>query len=68
MLLTIHQKKNVKFYYCTEANVHPPTFVFSVNNPKLITENYKRYIHNQIREIYKFEGVTLRFKYKGRKN
>ncbi|MBC8525922.1 MAG: ribosome biogenesis GTPase Der [Candidatus Cloacimonetes bacterium] len=61
-------KKNVKFYYCTEANVHPPTFVFSVNNPKLITENYKRYIHNQIREIYKFEGVTLRFKYKGRKN
>jgi len=61
-------RREVKFYYCTQADIHPPTFVFSVNNPKLITENYKKYIYNQIRDELKFEGVTIRLKFKGHKN
>jgi GTP-binding protein len=61
-------RREVKFYYCTQADIHPPTFVFSVNNPKLITENYKKYIYNQIRDELKFEGVTIRLKFKGHKS
>ncbi|MEA3476399.1 MAG: ribosome biogenesis GTPase Der [Candidatus Cloacimonadota bacterium] len=61
-------RREVKFYYCTQADIHPPTFIFSVNNPKLITENYKKYIYNQIRDELKFEGVTIKLKFKGHKN
>lgn len=61
-------KKEVKIYYCTQADIHPPTFVFSVNKPKLITENYKKYIHNQIRDEFKFEGATIKLKFKGHKS
>jgi len=59
-------RKHVKIYYCTEAEVDPPTFVFSVNNPSLITKNYKRYLLNEIRKEYGFEGVTLKLKFKER--
>lgn len=58
-------RKYVKFYFCTQAEVHPPTFIFSVNDPKLITENFKRYIQNQIREEFDFDGVSFRLKFKG---
>ncbi len=60
-------KKHVKILYCTQAGVHPPTFVFSVNNSKLITKNYKKYLHNQLRQEYKFEGSTIKIKFKAKK-
>ncbi len=59
-------RKRVKVYYCTEAQVDPPTFIFSVNNPSLITKNYKKYLINEIRREYGFEGVTLKLKFKER--
>jgi len=59
-------RKNIKIYYCTQTGVHPPLFVFFVNNPKFITDSYKRYLHNQLREQFKFEGATIRLKFKGR--
>lgn len=59
-------RKRVRVYYCTQAEVDPPTFVFSVNNPKLITKNYKRYLLNEIRKEYGFEGVTLKLFFKER--
>ncbi len=58
--------KRIKFYYASQVDTHPPIFVFSVNNPTLVTENYKRYILNQIYHAFDFEGVTIKIKYKGR--
>jgi len=58
--------RHVKIFYLTQAAVKPPTFVFFCNTPALITENYRRFIHNQIREIFKFEGVSLKLIFKGR--
>ena len=59
--------KHVRIYYITQAAVKPPTFVFFCNAPPLITENYRRFIHNQIREMFKFEGVSIKLIFKGRK-
>jgi len=39
----------------------PRFFLFAMNNAKLITENYKRYIHNQIRDEFGFDGITVKF-------
>lgn len=59
--------KHVKIYYITQAAVKPPTFIFFCNQPALITENYRRYIHNQLREVFAFEGVSIKLIFKGRK-
>ncbi len=59
--------KHVKIFYITQAAVKPPTFIFFCNQPALISENYRRYLHNQIREMFAFEGVSIKLIFKGRK-
>ncbi len=58
--------RHVKIFYITQAAVKLPTFIFFCNAPALITENYRRFIHNQIREMFKFEGVSIKLIFKGR--
>ncbi len=59
--------KHVRIYYITQAAVKPPTFIFFCNKPSLIIENYRRYLHNQIREMFAFEGVSIKMIFKGKK-
>lgn len=50
----------VRIYYATQASVAPPTFVFSCNDPALVTESYRRFMENRLREILPFREVPLR--------
>jgi len=50
----------LKLRYATQAGVAPPTFVFFVNDQKLVHFAYERYIENQIRAHYPFEGTPIR--------
>jgi len=56
--------KRVKFYYASQVDTNPPLFLFVMNNATLIAENYKRYIQNQIRQEFGFDGVTIKLKFK----
>ncbi|MBN1948396.1 MAG: ribosome biogenesis GTPase Der, partial [Candidatus Cloacimonetes bacterium] len=58
--------KHSKIYYCTQVKSAPPTFVFFCNNPALITKHYRKYLENQLREQFKFQGVPLRVFFRGR--
>lgn len=58
--------KHAKIYYCTQRGVHPPEIVFFCNDAKLITKNYRRYIHNQLREAFDFKGATIKLNFRGR--
>ncbi len=58
--------KHTKIYFCTQVKTHPPTFVFFCNDPKLITTHYKRYLNNQLRETFKFEGASIKIFFRGR--
>lgn len=49
-----------KIKYMTQAGVKPTVFVLFVNNAKLVHFSYQRYIENQIREKYAFDGVPIR--------
>ncbi|MDZ4122532.1 MAG: ribosome biogenesis GTPase Der [Candidatus Cloacimonadaceae bacterium] len=60
--------KMARIYYITQAAVKPPTFVFFCNKPALITINYRRYLHNQLREMFSFEGVSIKLIFKGKTN
>jgi GTP-binding protein len=58
--------KRLRFYYVTQPEVDPPTFVFFVNDRKLVHFTYERYLENRIREFYGFLGTPLRLVFRGR--
>jgi GTP-binding protein len=60
------QGRQLKLYYATQANVNPPTFVFFVNDPSLRHFSYERYLENQLREAFGFEGTTVRLQFRAR--
>jgi GTP-binding protein len=64
------QRQSLKFYYATQAGVNPPTFVFFVNDRKLVHFSYERYLENMLRERFGFVGTPLKliFRSRGEKN
>jgi GTP-binding protein len=48
----------------TQVAVNPPTFVFKVNNTKLVHFSYKRFLENKLRESFGFTGTPLRIDFK----
>lgn len=52
--------KRLKILYATQKSVQPPTFIFFVNDPELIHFSYKRYLENQLRKNFGFEGAPIR--------
>ena len=57
--------RQLRFYYATQAEVDPPTFIFFVNDPELVHFTYKRYLENRIRERHHFTGTPLRLVFRG---
>lgn len=58
--------KRLRIYYMAQVDVQPPTFVLFVNYPNLMTESYRKYLYNQLRETYGFEGVPIKLYLKGK--
>jgi GTP-binding protein len=58
--------KWLKFFYATQADVSPPTFIIFCNDPKQIHFSYRRYIENELREAFGFEGTPLRISFRSR--
>ena len=52
--------KRFKILYATQVSTMPPTFVLSVNDPKLLHFSYRRYLENKIREAFGFDGTPIR--------
>ncbi len=53
--------KRLKIYYATQASTKPPTFILFVNNAELAHYSYIRYLENQLRAKFGFEGTPVRF-------
>ncbi len=53
--------KRLKLFYATQSDIKPPTFVIFVNNMDLFHYSYERYIENQLRKSFGFEGTPIRF-------
>lgn len=58
--------KRLKFFYATQASVDPPTFVFFVNDTRLVHFSYERYLENQIRKRYGYQGTPLKLLFRSR--
>lgn len=51
--------KYAKILYMTQASTKPTTFVLFVNQKRLFHFSYLRFIENQLRAEYEFEGVPI---------
>lgn len=51
--------RRLKIYYMTQTGIKPPAFVLFCNDARLFHYSYQRYIENQIREAYGFEGTPI---------
>lgn len=54
-----YKGKYIKIKYCTQLTSQSPSFVFFANLPQYVKEPYKRYLENQLRSVFNFEGVPL---------
>lgn len=54
--------RRLKIFYMTQIKTQPPTFAVFCNSVKLFHFSYLRYIENQIRKNFGFEGTPIVFK------
>jgi GTP-binding protein len=59
-------KRQLKVLYVTQADVNPPTFVFFVNDPRLVHFSFQRYLENRLRQAFGFAGTPLRLVFRRR--
>ncbi len=49
-----------KFFYLTQAESRPPTFVFFVNDADRVAESYARYLEKSLRKLFGIEHAPMR--------
>jgi len=52
-----------KFFSLKQTGINPPTFVYKINNPDLVHFSYRRYLENELRKKYGFNGTSIRVIY-----
>jgi GTP-binding protein len=60
------QPRPLKIFMAQQVRVDPPTFLFHINDTKLLHFTYERYLENQIRRVYPFMGTPIRFSFRTR--
>jgi len=64
--------QRLKLFYATQTNgredgpVSPPEFVLFVNDPRLATDHYTRYLEGRIREAQPYAGLPITLNYRPR--
>ncbi|MDP6963249.1 MAG: ribosome biogenesis GTPase Der [Planctomycetota bacterium] len=56
-----------RFYYATQLNVNPPTFLLFVNKNRLFSKELLRSLQNEFRRQFKLQKVPVRFVLRERK-
>ena len=57
-----------KIYYCNQVSTRPPTIVVFVNDPSLVSDNYRRYLDRKFREsIEGFDASPIRWIFRGKR-
>ncbi len=54
-----HRNRPVRIKYVSQVATAPPVFAFFCNYPEGVRESYRRYLENQLRDAFGFEGVPV---------
>lgn len=55
-----------KIFYVTQTGINPPEFVFFVNDAGALHFSYRRYLENEIRKAFGFDGTALRLVFRNK--
>jgi GTP-binding protein len=55
-----------KIFYATQAAVAPPTFVFFARDAGAVHFSYRRFLENQLRDAFGFDGTPIRLVFRER--
>ena len=58
--------RRLKVFYATQIGIKPPKFLIFINDKKLMHFSYARYLENQIRNNFGFEGTPLQVEFRER--
>jgi GTP-binding protein len=59
-----YRSRHVKINYATQVRADPPVISFFCNHPQGIRDSYRRYLENNLRDVFGFEGVPLTLSFK----
>jgi GTP-binding protein len=65
--------KRLKLFYATQSSgikdqrVAPPEFVLFVNDPRLVSDGYVRYLEAQVRKVRPYTGLPIILTLRARK-
>ncbi|GBG75478.1 hypothetical protein CBR_g20109 [Chara braunii] len=59
--------KKGRIYYCTQAAIRPPTFVFFVNDSQLFPDAYRKYMEKQLRANVGYHGTPIRLLWRSKR-
>lgn len=60
------QRRPNKLFYASQVSVRPPTIIVFCTDPKAIQTSYVRFLENQLRESFGFEGTPVRVRLRQR--
>ena len=63
---SLYRGHPVRLYYIQQPQSAPPTFILSVNHAEGVHFSYRRFLQNQLREAFGFEGTPVRIVCRGR--
>ena len=63
---TVPASRRVKIYYMTQAGTSPPTFILFTDRAVKLHFSYERFLENQIRRAFGFEGTPIWIKNRAR--
>ena len=49
----------LKFFYATQVKLAPPTFLLFINRDELFSDQYKKYLADQMRQAFGYEGCPM---------
>src|SRR5690606_25607795 len=59
--------RRLRIQYATQVSVKPPTILVFVNDPELAHFSYIRFLENQLRLAFQFQGTPLRIRLRQKK-
>lgn len=63
----VPMSRRMRILYMTQAAVGPPMFVLFTDRDVKLHFSYERFLENQIRDAFGFDGTPIRFKIRARK-
>ena len=56
----VYGHRDVKFYYLTQTQQRPPSFIAFVNHPDGVTSAYRRFLSKNLKKEFDLAGVPIR--------